>query len=1430
MIADTSKLHPTDRHGGDQDGPPIDAFRIPEGINTFDKHRAAKFYFEKLGWAVQPLNAPDKGDEPEKGKKPLLKGWKSHTTAEIEPEFFDEYFSRASTNNVGCVVRAPWVVVDLDSKPDKGESVRKWLEDQPELAAVPRERTGGGAHLHFMCGDMPKEVLEAGEPLTVKINGTVQAELFSDGLNIALSPSMHKSGHRYTWEVTGDFIEVGWVDLCRWFGFETPPAKRGPGRPRKDPPWWAKYPEDLVTFDIVAALEELEVQIRLVDERKAMWAVRCPWADQHSAEPGATPGTDTVVFVRAGKVPAFDCKHAHCADRKLRELVEWMEGKKPGILAAHCTRLREWSTGGTDDSGRPEIVGSGPGRPDSVFAAELGEAIAAEHSMFRRADDIVEVHTESSGEIEVAHFQVLSPKEFVTSIEDSVQVGFLADDESGTPTFVPKSLSEKSARVILASSHFRKTLPRIDRILDTSVPMLGTTGEIVYPETGYDPEFRTWLDTGAPKIQSMELEEAIRLLDDVLAGAEQGGFWWKDNQSRTHALARLLTPFVRGLMNWEKAPVFIIAGNAPGIGKDTFASLVQVVHTGRESIGAPLGKHNDDELRKRITSMLRAGARQIHFANLKGDIDFPSLEAATDNSGIWEDRELGRTRQLKLRNEAEYSLSSNNATWTPDLERRSRCIFLHCRLDQPDRHRYRHSDLLSMIRRNRSIVLSALAALVRYWDEQGRPEGPSVLTSFPRWGRVVGGILTACGYPDPCLPQKPGPVSGDQQTAAMRQFFQIAVEKFGDRSVPKKAFLDSIKGDEAIHDLFTDIDFTTRGGLSKFGKLILSFCDRSLGGITLHYAQASKNRGHYRFTQVRVSAAENRGGDEEGRRGGDPASMDAAENNSVDDGGAGDFNSLVPSRDENVPHVPAIPRKSPVVFCKTVMSLREMAGELRSSRKVVACLSPLSPTLGYETDPNREPIHQLSIQGCPDGAVWVIDDRDAKLLSPIQMALQLTICFSNKPVVALDGISLQQWVTERFGVEFANFRCLRTAARLLENGNDVTLDLDSILRRENIENDTSGNVGGNRLRLEIPDPLERQVDERVYRLLQLYKALEERIADNGLADVWRLENRLIPVVARMAATGIGVSIDKLEGLSERGDKEAERLLPFVDQDDRIRSNFDPIGQRTGRFTSAHPCLHNVSRGAVRGAFRPSPGNVFISADYCQHDLRVLASVANDEAMIQCLLNGDDPHAQAAAAIFGKSLSEVNEEERKVGKTIIFATIFGQTPEGMVQTGEEMFGVDISHLEQKQQAFFEAHPGFAQWMKRCRVIAARAGREVRTRIGRRRFIPPEVKDGKRQRILMNTPIQGGAADAFKEAMILVHERLPEDARIVHCIHDEIIVECPRGSAKAVAEIVGRSMVEAMSKMFPEVKAGVDLSIGEFWGDEEQSWQYPAKESA
>ena len=1117
---------------------------IPSDINTLDRLAAAQFYATTLGWAVHPLLAPDRGDPQERGKKPILKGWRQHTASEISPDFLTKYFGNGSTHNIGCVVRAPFVHVGLDSKPDAGASVQTWLATQPDLAAVPRERTGGGAHLAFICRDIPEEILKAKKAQACQINDKVSAELYLDGLNLVLSPSVHKSGHQYCWEVTGDILDVKWADLCRWFGFATPESKKC-GRPGKDKPWWSKWNEDLRTLDLAGVMEDLGRLGDCLDPDQNKWSVRCPWEANHSNGATDAPGSDTIIFNQAETMPGFRCLHAHCDSRCIKDLVEWAEKEKPGIIAARCANLRVWAPGNTNATGRPRIVLPALGRPNGEFSKELGEKIAPALDLFQFSSNVVEITSipaaDKKGAIPGHMLSTLRPTELVTAVERTVETGVIKEDDAGDMVFVPKSMSEADARITLVSGFFGSRLPRIRRVLDVPVPHLSDDGKLIYPKPRYDERFGTWLNPHAPQLKTMGHTEALRwLLQDLFGPSEQGGFWWHDEQARVHAIARFITPFCRGLMGWNRPPLWIFDGNREGCGKDTCADITHLAYTGRSIICAPLSKECDDEMRKRITAALMAGSRFFHLANMKGHVRYASLEAATDNSGVWEDRRLGVSETLTLPNETEFSFSANNATWEPDIERRCRRIRLRFTPEDINGHRYRHADIRGWVRRHRSELLSAVATLVSEWVRQGSPPGPSPFTSFPEWGQVVGGILTCAGLPDPCAPHEDSQSSGDQATKAMREFFALAFEHFGDREVFKREFQAFVQQDESVQELFDWIDFATRRGQTSFGKLMAKFDKRELGGITFRLKQTSKNYASYRFFRegegmlpLRPTPSDPTGSfvGHEDIEGHFHTGCIGEINSDDENKNEGELNSSYKSdRKKSL----EVPMSHNGVFCSLRSDLERIALDLTGADRIALDIETYGPSKGDGLDPWKGDIRLLTLNR-HGGTIWTIDLRATSYdLGPLKPILEET------GIIAHNAKFDLLWLWVKCGLFATRVHCTLTAARLLAAGTKPGNNLDQCLERYLQIKPAADHSRSDWASMLLTDDQLAYAARDVAYLHDLLGVMETDLEMAGLDIVWALESALLPVVVKMEATGIRVERGKLEAIAAEADRQAQQ--------------------------------------------------------------------------------------------------------------------------------------------------------------------------------------------------------------------------------------------------------------------------------------------------
>ena len=1317
---------------------------IPADINTYDRLKAARFYAATLGWAVHPLNPPDRGDDQSRGKKPLLKGWRDHRAADISPDFLTKYFSNGSSNNIGNVVRAPFVHIDLDSKPDAGASVQEWLAEQDDLAEVPRERTGGGAHLVFRCYDLPDKIQGAKKAPTVQINEAVSAELYVDGLNIVLSPSVHKSGHTYAWEVTGPIPKVKWDDLCRWFGFTTPEEKRR-GRPKKEKPWWAKWQEDLRTLDLVKVAKELGILGDCIDPDTTKWTVRCPWHDQHSDAAKGEPGSDTIIFNAPETMPAFRCLHSHCDGRTFKDLVEWCEERQPGIIASRCTEVRTWQPGSKTREGRPKIVLPGTGRPQSDFGAELGAAVAPALDLFTHSDCLVEIKLQrkatKKGAIPGHMLRTVKPLRLVTSIERTVETGMLQKDEAGDPTFMPTSMNEQHARITAENDQFLRRLPHITRILDVPVPVL-EDGKLVYPAPGYDPRFETWLNPAAPKIRTMGFEEALRLIfGELLATAENGGFWWHDEQARVHALARLITPFCRGLMDWKRSPLWIYDGNREGSGKDTCADVTHNLYTGRNVTGAPLSKDCEDEMRKRITSALIQGARFFHLANMKGHIRYAALEAATDNSGYWEDRVLRASEAILLRNETEFSLSANNATWEPDIERRCRRIRLRFTPEHVNGHKYKHESVLGWVREHRADLLSAVATLVAHWVREGCPPGPTPFTSFPEWGRVVGGVLSACGLGDPCLPHEESNVSGDKDTEAMRRFYILGNARFGNDWVGKDKVYEWIQEVQDVQDLFEWIDFSARRGLISFGKLLAKYDQRELAGIVFGVRRTSANRCSYQFFKPSADLVETHHPHHQEAVMCDVGGCSPVQNNEENKSERKKEKEYeLQSTNRNSAADLTRHHTSPVAtICTLAADLDRIAADLTGADRIALDLETYGQRKGDGLDPWKGDIRLLTL-GRHAGPLWTIDLMSVGYdLGPLHSVLEAATLIAHNAKFDLG------WLRVKCGLNARKVFCTLTAARLLSAGLKPGNKLDDCLERYlNIPpgDDQGRSDWGSMLLTE--EQLTYAARDVAY-LHDLAGVLESELEMNGLEEVWALESALLPRVVEMETAGFAVDRDQLVSIRDRSRAEAKqaseelraalgnqslnpsspaqllsslrsegihldstkeedlkaaddgRLIPLVlayreaekraqqaqslldhvRSDGRIHARFEPTGTATGRFSSKDPNLQNIGRGPLRGAFQAPEGRCLVVADYSQIELRAAAAIADEARMIEAYRAGTDLHRLTAAKVLGKAEDEVTKENRQLAKAVNFGLLYGQSAPGLVRYAATSYGVTMT---------------------------------------------------------------------------------------------------------------------------------------------------------
>ena len=355
--------------------------------------------------------------------------------------------------------------------------------------------------------------------------------------------------------------------------------------------------------------------------------------------------------------------------------------------------------------------------------------------------------------------------------------------------------------------------------------------------------------------------------------------------------------------------------------------------------------------------------------------------------------------------------------------------------------------------------------------------------------------------------------------------------------------------------------------------------------------------------------------------------------------------------------------------------------------------------------------------------------------------------------------------------------------------------------------------------------------------------LRSKLEDNPdsprqLAEV--LFERLGLPVIRRTKTGPSTDAAVLEVLAAQG-HELPRLIlqyrelqklksTYVDvlprsinrSTGRIHTSFNQVGAQTGRLSSSDPNLQNIpirtERGeAIRRGFIPSPGSLFVVADYSQIELRLMAHLSGDPAFVQAFREGGDIHRQTAAIIFGVELADVTAEMRARAKTINFGTIYGQGPFAL----SNQLGIPQDEAKAFITDYFTRFGGVRAFLDSA-VEHAREHGYVETLFGRRRYIP-EIHDRNfnlrsfAERTAANTPLQGSAADLIKRAMTAIHAALPAaglKARMLLQVHDELVIEAPESEAESAAAVVKQHM-EAAAEL--SVPLAVDVGIGRNWID-------------
>lgn len=287
----------------------------------------------------------------------------------------------------------------------------------------------------------------------------------------------------------------------------------------------------------------------------------------------------------------------------------------------------------------------------------------------------------------------------------------------------------------------------------------------------------------------------------------------------------------------------------------------------------------------------------------------------------------------------------------------------------------------------------------------------------------------------------------------------------------------------------------------------------------------------------------------------------------------------------------------------------------------------------------------------------------------------------------------------------------------------------------------------------------------------------------------------------------------------------DSLIDKVDEHGRIHTTYNQVYVNTGRLASFNPNMQNIPVSSAMGqeiksCFISAPGHVLVSFDYSQQELRVLAHLAQEKALIEAFEKHEDVHTLTASKLFSVPLDQVTKQQRQVGKTINFGIIYGMSSYGMSE------GLRIPQEEAQQfiDQFYASYPNirkyYDEYLKNARIHGL-----VETMLGRRRYVFEFGKkfiDNGMRRVLMNYPIQGSAADLMKKAMVDVQKKVLDqypDVYLLLQIHDDLVFEIPDADKKRLDKII-HEIKDVLTLVYPlSVPLEVEVKTGKKWGEME-----------
>ncbi len=370
------------------------------------------------------------------------------------------------------------------------------------------------------------------------------------------------------------------------------------------------------------------------------------------------------------------------------------------------------------------------------------------------------------------------------------------------------------------------------------------------------------------------------------------------------------------------------------------------------------------------------------------------------------------------------------------------------------------------------------------------------------------------------------------------------------------------------------------------------------------------------------------------------------------------------------------------------------------------------------------------------------------------------------------------------------------------------------------------------------DKIGVRLEESLHKVYDLAGCEFNLNSPKQLSDVLFSEDKLNLPHGKKTKSGYSTNADVLESLRDKHpiineileyralqklkSTYCEGLLKVIDNDGRIHSTLNQTETRTGRISSAEPNLQNIPVRTelgreLRRFFNAKEGYMLVDADYSQIELRVLAALAEDENMINAFISGADIHSITASQVLGVPLEEITPNDRRKAKAVNFGIVYGI---GAFSLSNDI-GTSVVEADRYIKGYLANYSGVASFMENAKKDAKEKG-YAETYFGRRRYLPEllesnAIRRGFGERVAMNMPIQGTAADIIKIAMTRVCDRLKAeypDAKLIMQVHDELIIEAPEKDAENIAALLKETMENACELSVPLT---VEVACGKTWYD-------------